>query len=102
VRRRGAPVPPALSAHVAVAPEDRLTLSLPLCRLVERMRHRTTPGARRAPRPGVSGEPRGLGPIQVRAMPDIRKPAARGDGPCCGRAGVLPPPGPERFSLITV
>src|SRR5690606_15349662 len=53
-------------------PEDRLTLSLPLCRLVERMRHRTTPGARRAPRPGVSGEPRGLGPIYVRAMPDIR------------------------------
>jgi len=27
-------------------------------------------GARRAPRPGVSGEPRGLGPIYVRAVPD--------------------------------
>ena|SRR5690606_18047096 len=33
--------------------------------------HVITPlGARRAPRPGVSGEPRGLGPIYVRAVPD--------------------------------
>src|SRR5690606_7977791 len=57
-RRRGPPVPPALSAHVAVAPEDRLTLSLPLCRLVERMRHRTTPGARRDPRRSRITHPR--------------------------------------------
>src|SRR5690606_24716031 len=44
----------------------------------------TPPGARRAPRPGVSGEPRGLGPIYVRAVPD-KLYFANGSG-CCTAA----------------
>src|SRR5690606_14313236 len=44
----------------------------------------TPPGARRAPRPGVSGEPRGLGPIYVRAVPD-KLYFANGNG-CCTAA----------------
>src|SRR5690606_30010 len=47
---------------------------LPRLRFVKLARprfHMTTPlGARRAPRPGVSGEPRGLGHVSRRAVPD--------------------------------
>src|SRR5690606_25521047 len=46
---------------------------LPRLRFVKPFRprlHMITPlGARRAPRPGVSGEPRGLGPIYVMCAP---------------------------------